>query len=168
MDKMNCHLDMDYPAVQTSGQNIYYASLLTQDFAGAGGEMSAITQYFYQHLITLNQHIEFADSLKCISMVEMHHLDIIGQLIMLYGGDPQIKTVIPNRCHYWSSNHLSTTKTIQVFIRQNIISETKAISAYKTRLKQLNDPLAQPIIERIIMDEEHHIEIFETWLKSFS
>lgn len=67
-----CELATPYPPLQIEGKNLYYASLLTNDFAGVVSEMSAITGYVFQSLVTANPKI--SSMVHCISIIEMRHL----------------------------------------------------------------------------------------------
>lgn len=46
----------------------------------------------------------------------------------------------------------------------NIESEEKAIASYLKRIEQINDAYVHKVLERIILDEEHHIKIFRQLL----
>jgi len=52
-----CELEIPYPPLQTDGKDLYYASLLTNDYAGVVSEMSAVTGYMFQQFVTSNKKI---------------------------------------------------------------------------------------------------------------
>lgn len=169
MDHMSdsCELNLPYPAIKTEGRNPYFAALLMQDYAGRNSEMTAINQYFYQHLIVTDENRRLAETLECISIVEMHHLHILGELIVLLGGNPQFRTD-GRRGYYWRGDYVSYTQNIRRFLENNITAERNAISAYKIRYRQITDDGVRKNLERIILDEEHHIELFEHALKEYT
>ena len=67
--------DKPYPPIEVEGTNLEYAKILLEDYAGAGGEDTAIHRYFYQSLVT----DEISKMLEGISRVEMHHLEILDR-----------------------------------------------------------------------------------------
>ena len=79
-----------YPAITVDCQNPQHALLISQNLSGPQGEMTAIYQYMYQDWILSALHPDIAAILKRIAKVEMHHLDIFGQLVSLLGGDPPL------------------------------------------------------------------------------
>lgn len=164
MHTNKCKLDIPYPPIEVSQKDRGYAVLLLNNYAGNNSELTALTQYFYQYLITEHQYEELAETLECISIVEMHHMEMLGELIVKLDGDPQMRTY--NNCSslYWCSNRVNPTKDIKSFLLKNIESEKTAIKNYETRISQIDDPKIQKILKRIILDEEYHIKLFENFL----
>lgn len=161
---INCQLDVPYPPVEVSGQCPQYACLLSRDFAGPGGEVTAINQYFYQHIITSSCFEELSNALSCISRVEMRHMEMLGELIYLLGGDPKLIAYEPNCTMNWNSRYLSYCKNVRQFLCDNIQAEKNAIKTYKKRICQIEDPKVRAVLQRIILDEEYHIKIFQCFL----
>jgi bacterioferritin len=78
---------MPFPPVKVEKSNLEYANLLLDVFASsADSELQAITQYIYHSKTISNDTISKA--LMCIALVEMHHLDVLSELITLLGGKP--------------------------------------------------------------------------------
>lgn len=159
-----CKLNISYPRIEVTEKNLKYANLLLNDFAGPFSEMTAINQYFYQHLIVDKEHKDIAEALECISMVEMHHLEMLGEIIVLLGGNPLPRIENGRNSRYWIGCDISPTQNIKKFLIENIKAEEGAIKAYKRRIAQIKDPKIVTILERIIMDEEHHLGIFQKFL----
>ena len=161
---MNCKLNIPYPEAKTDEKNLCYANLLLNDYAGKNSEMTAVTQYTYQDIISTEMYPEVADALECIAIVEMHHYDLIATVIREFGGDPQLRVINNGQPRYWDAKYVNYNKNPRRFLRENIIAEKAAIESYKKRIRQINDPNVQKLLERIIIDEEHHIEIFQSLL----
>lgn len=161
----SCELRLPYPPAETQGKNLYYASLLTNDFAGIVSEMSAVTAYVFQHLATPNKKI--ADVLECISIVEMRHLGFIATLINAFGGKPRFAVQSGAKCCFWSAQSISYETNPRCYLKENIANERAAIANYKTRIKQISDSKVQALLSRIIQDEEHHIGLFTALLEEF-
>lgn len=158
----NCRLDIPYPEVRTEGKNASYAALLSNDFAGQVSEMSAVSQYIYQHLVTPDEKI--SETVECISIVEMRHFEMIGKLIYQLGGNPLIAS--QNNCtvRFWTAQYINYCADARCYLKINIENEEKAIANYLKRIKQINDTYIRAVLERIILDEEYHIKIFSQLL----
>ncbi len=162
--EFNCELNIAYPPVKTEGRNLRYAAILSQDFAGVVSEMTAITQYLYQHLIISSSNKELASALECIAVVEMHHLEMIGELITDLGGDPQFRVMGGKNRAYWSGRYPLYLQNPRRFLMENIKAEQQAIRTYRVNISQIDDMFVKKVLERIILDEENHIKIFEGFL----
>ena len=166
--KNNCTLDLPYPQIKVERTNLNYAGLLSNDYAGNCSEMTAITQYFYQHLILHEKHEKIAETLECISIVEMHHLDMIGELIVKLGGDPLIRSTNCYGNVFWCGNNIFPTKNVRTLLEKNICAEKVAIRNYYTRILQIGDENIKKVLERIIKDEEYHVHLFGAMIDSLN
>ncbi len=161
----SCELLVPYPLVRTEGKNLYYASLLTNDYAGIVSEMSAVTGYMFQHLSSTNAKI--SNTLKCISIVEMRHLGIIGKLITAFGGNPRIAVQSGCKSTFWNAQYINYETNPRFFLKEDIANERAAIANYNIRINQLSDNYVKAVLERIILDEENHIRLFRALLDEF-
>lgn len=80
-------LDLPYPPIQVRERNQAYANLLSIDYCGAVSEMSAITQYINNENRLSCESCSVAKTLLGIAMAEMMHLQKLGELIVLLGGN---------------------------------------------------------------------------------
>lgn len=151
-------LNIPYPPAKADGVNIYFASLLTNDFAGPVGELSAVTDYTFQALVTPDQSI--ASLVSGISKVEMHHLQLIGQLIVSLGGNPRF--AVQNGCGtcFWNGQLIGYATNPRDYLREDIKNEKATIENYRNRIEQISDNGVRAVLERIIKDEEHHIDLY--------
>ncbi len=161
----SCELPIPYPMLKTDGKNLYYASLLTNDYAGAVSEMSAVSAYIFQRLLTHNQKI--SETLRCISLVEMRHLGFIGKLISDYGGNPRFAVQSGSRSTYWNAQYINYETNPKCYLKENISNEKLAIASYNNRINQISDRPVQELLKRIILDEENHIRLFTDLLEEF-
>ena len=160
------HLSIPYPPIKIESKNMYYASLLTSDFAGTISEMSAVSLYTYQQIITSNK--KFSAVIREISRTEMHHMEILGELICLLGGNPRIAVQSGCNSIFWSAQYISYETNPNVFLKENVTAEMSAIANYKSRINQISDPFIQKILNRIILDEENHIKLFNGLIKELN
>lgn len=153
-------LDEPYPEIRVMAQNQAYANLLLEDYAGRVSETTAIMQYVFHHMhmARIPGWEEVAEMEEKVSIVEMYHLEILGKLILLLGGNPRYWD-----CHqqFWNASFVD----YQDFdpcaqLRADIQAEQTAIQNYRMRIQEIQDPYIQAILERIIKDEEHHLKLF--------
>lgn len=160
---MKVKLDIPYPEIKVESQDAYYADVLSQDYAGVVSETTAALGYSFQHFDKFKEDEEFSDIVEEISIVEMHHLEMLGKLIKLLGKDPVYKTCEASRgdCVMWSADNINYNNDVRKMLEIDIASEKAAIRNYTRHKDIIKDKYIDAILERIIKDEERHLEIFE-------
>ena len=88
----------------------------------------------------------------------MHHLDLLGSLIKKLGGIPYY--INKENCAWDGENVKYRFSTIYEMLTYNIESEKKAIEDYKKVIKCTQNKSIRDLLERIILDEQTHLEIF--------
>jgi len=132
--------------------------MLYDNFSGESGELTAITQYIYEH-IELRRYENFSKIILSIAIEEMKHLELLGELIKRLG---RKSYYISSTGVYWNSEtnlkyHFSSIYEMLSF---NIESEKKTIEEYKKVTRYTQNKSIRDLIERIILDEQTHLEIF--------
>lgn len=156
-----------YPPIQVEKPNRRYAQMLGVDLASAKSEMTSITQYIYHGWVLHKAFAEAAHTIDRIAMVEMHHMDILGQLIVLLGGDPVYQSVRQNRRIVWNGNMVAYRKNFVQAIQDDIALEQAAIDTYTRQAAAILDPYVSTMIRRIIQDELIHLKIFRSLLEKY-
>ena len=152
-----------YPILSRIYPNKNYANMLKNDFAGDLGEISAIMQYIYEH-IEYSEKQDLSKTLKMIAIEEMKHLNAIGEIIKKLGEKPCYEG---SRGNFWSSKNVKYEfKTIEDMIRYNIYTEEMAIQGYRRAMMYTKNLSIRKVLERIILDEKTHKQIFENILKN--
>lgn len=154
-----CALPYPYPEPRVVRQNQYYATLLLEDYVGTVSEMTAINQYFY-HYLTFENYNDLAELEECISIIEMHHLELLGETIQLLGVPPEYRTLTNNRPTYWNASYVYYGTNICDRLASDIAAEKAAIQQYRYHQYLIDDPYIKELLERIIRDEEHHLKLF--------
>ncbi|CDM68280.1 putative Mn-containing catalase [Clostridium bornimense] len=152
---------LPYPKIRVHCKNHQYAKLILKDYAGIISELSAVTQYVYHSIYLSKEYPYISKVINKISIVEMHHLDILGKLLIELGVSPKYGSIKKNKFTYWSSKNIYYENSLKSMICADIKSEKDAIAIYNRNLSQIDDTYIKEIIERIIIDEEHHLRIFE-------
>lgn len=155
MDK-RCQCDLPYPPIQVSRPDPRWLPPLRDLYAGRRSELGAITQYCYQSFVLSGQDEEISKLLRGIAIVEMHHLEMLGQLICLCGGRPDFAG---GRRQWWNGSFLSYRKDLCGALLVSLGDEVAAVDAYHQAASRIGDPKIRVVLERIAMDEAHHVQL---------
>lgn len=160
-------MDLPYPPIQVKEKNEAFANLLSIDYGGAVSEMSAITQYLCGESALCIENCPAAQIILGIAMAEMIHLQKLGQLICLLGGNVDfIARYRDGRRKLWTPEYINISNNLQKIAASNIESEKEAINQYKMHIRMINDKNVIAVLERIIKDEEYHIMMLRALLES--
>lgn len=158
---VNYVLTTPWPKVTSQPNNRPLVRALFSLYAGPESELSSITQYFYDSLLTgADGYPDLSDLFGCVSRTGMIHLEQLGKLILAYGGDPRLLSYRGDRPQWWSSGYLTYGRAPRAMLEQAIAGERRAVEGYRAIAGRMSaEPRA--VIQRIIDDERHHIELFE-------
>lgn len=157
--------DLPYPTIQVEGKNEAYANLLSIDYCGSVSELSAITQYINNENRVSGRNCSLAKTLLGIAMAEMMHLQKLGELIVLLGGNVDFTAKHRNGSRkMWTPGYLTLLEDTGNMIRADIEAERAAIEQYTMHIKMIKDKDVNAVLERIIRDEEYHIMLLKALL----
>lgn len=154
-----CALPDPYPEPRVTGKNRQYAMLLLEDYAGTISETTAINQYFY-HYLTFLEYPDLAELEECVAIIEMFHMELLGKVIRLLGVSPRLRVLCNNRPVYWNGSYVYYGKKICDRLAADIKAELGAIEQYRRHYQMIDDPYIRELLQRIIKDEEHHLNLF--------
>ena len=83
--------DAPYPPIKAESGNPAYARVMLDNIGGSNSEMSAISLYVFNQLIT-GYNPDVSAVFHKVSIVEMHHLEIFGKLAQQLGEEPRLWT----------------------------------------------------------------------------
>ena len=158
-------MDLPYPPIQVREKNPAYANLLNLDYCGPVSELSAITQYINnENRLSLDRCL-VAKTLLGIAIAEMIHLQKLGQLILLLGGNLDYKARFHNgSTRIWTPEYLTIPDNIRKILAADIESEKAASHQYRMHMKMINDDGVNAVLARIIKDEEYHIMLLQAMM----
>lgn len=150
--------DLPYPAVKAEQPNREYARMMLSNVGGRNSEMTAVSLYFYNHLVT---HLEpdVSQAFHHISVVEMRHLEIFGELALQLGEDPRLWAQHGRVKQYWRPSYNQYPVRLPKLLLNAIDGERKAIEKYQRQAQRVDDANIVENLARIIMDERQHITI---------
>lgn len=152
-----------YPDISGVAKNPAYARIIQENFCSPVSEFTAAGQYVFDHMVSEAQNKEVSEAFRNISIVEMRHLEMLGELITELGAIPYFKGDWKNK--FWQGNFVKYNTNLRTMILCAISDEKKAISQYEKSIRLIRDCKIISLLERIIADEEMHIEIFKDLLK---
>lgn len=170
---------LPFPPIKVSAPNKYYAEILMEDYAGVVSEFTAISQYSYHHFVSFaNEAV--AEMLENIAIVEMRHLEILAELIIKLGGVPAFRSgdivrkasspFFPGaRYHprWWNGSFVEYGRSLRSRLRLDLKSELAAIEAYQNHIKMIDDDFVNAVLERIILDEQVHVDLFKAAIEKY-
>lgn len=163
MEKINCRSAEAYPEViATCPNNQHDIAVFRPLYAGLNSELTAILQYGYQDLVLSGVCGEVASTIKSISMVEMHHLHLLGQAICILGGNP--KYVNPQTECWWNASAVNYNGDLCKALLGNLKCETEAYQAYLQAAEKVKNPTLCALLRRIAADEKMHMELFTSMI----
>lgn len=152
-------IDLPYPEIKVKEKNSKYINLILLNYSSATSEFDAIAQYTYHQIALSYDNQEISDTLHGISIVEMHHLEILGKIILLLGGEPGF-WIENKKKSYWSSKLINyNLSSIKDILTVDIQDEKSAIKQYKETINKIDDEYINAVLKRIILDEEFHIQL---------
>ena len=155
-------MELPYPAIKVREKNQSYANILSIDYCGSVSELSAITQYINNENRLACENCPMAKTILGIAMAEMVHLQKLGELIFLLGGNIDfIAKYRDGRQNMWTPQYLKIRDNVKEILEMAIDSEKAAINQYKMHIKMIKDAGINAVLERIIKDEEYHIMIVQ-------
>lgn len=159
-------VELPYPPIQVRGKNQSYAALLGVDYCGAVSELSAVAQYINHENRLFCERCPMARTLLGIAMAEMMHLQKLGELIFLLGGEVRFAArQRDGRERLWTPEYLDTSGNVWNMLLADIEAEKGAISQYMAHMKRIDDDYINAVLRRIILDEEYHIMILQELLE---
>lgn len=160
---MEYRVNIPYPEIKVVKKDVEIAKDLLSAYAGRISEDTAIHDYVFQMMMQDQEEIK--KILKGISIVEMHHLEILGKLIYALGLTPLFASVLDNHTKWFSGEYVNYEKNWSQTLMDNIFQEKMAIKNYEKIIAKTSDENVQYILKRIILDERVHIEIFTKLLE---
>lgn len=87
----------------------------------------------------------------------MTHFELLGSLIKRLGLNPKIYSYEDER--WWSGEDPAYRYAIRVILDADMEGENASIAHYTRAISQIPNEGIQALLRRIILDEQHHLEI---------
>ena len=159
--------DLPYPSTETLTKDIRSGNIISFAYATLKGELTATLQYVYHHFYFGEIDQNDAETLMAIAKAEMIHIDILGTAMLKLGVSPRY-VQMPNTNNYFNTSTVSRATTPQKMIMDDIQGELNAIADYQKMLFILKNEQVEAIIQRIILDEQLHLETLKEMLTKYA
>ncbi len=156
--------DLPYPSTDLLTKDIRSGNIISFAYATIRGEISATLQYTYHHFYFDQTNADYAQTLMSIAVAEMKHIDILGTAMLKLGVSPKF-VQCPNTKEYYNTSAVSQSTTPQKMLMDDIQGEMNAIADYQKMLFVLKNEQVEAIIQRIILDEQLHLETLKKMLE---
>jgi len=147
-----------YPEVTANTPDLETVAMIKQDYAGMVSELTAITQYIFQNNSSDDE--TFANAMLQVAIVEMTHLDILGDAIHTLGGTTEFKADT-----WWTAQNVDYSMPRADMLRANIKAEQGAIDSYEKHAAATKNESVRALLLRIADDERLHKSFFEGLLE---
>lgn len=161
------HIDLAYPIVKAEKPNLSYARIILDNIGGCASEMTAITLYAYNHVI-FREYEDVASAFGKVNIAEMRHFDIFSELALQLGENPRLWTQRYSQKVFWSPSCVKYSKQLVEALSIAVEEEKSAIKKYESQIEQIHDGNVVENLQRIIIDEKQHEEIFTRLLEKYS
>ena len=163
-----------YPIAAAQTKNRQYVRMIRNVYCGSGcSELNAAMQYFYHSLILRECAPQVSREILNIAICEMHHLELLGQLLCSMGSEPKF---FASRCSphgmqnvWWSAKPggIVYAGELGPALQADVQLKTGIIENYCRITREISDPGIVQLAERILLDEEDHLRIFTALLQRF-
>ncbi len=160
-------LDLPYPSADELTTDVRSGNILSFAYATLKGELAAVLQYVYHHFYFDNIEKEIADALMSVAFAEMKHIDILGKAMLKLGVSPRY-VQCPNTNAFFNTSQVSKATSPAKMLMDDVQSELNAIADYQKMLFVLKNEQVAAIIQRILLDEQLHLETFKNLLEKYS
>ena len=119
-------------------------------------ELTAINQYWLHYRVLKNWGIEkLAEYERHESIDEMKHADELAERILFFDALPNFQAI----------HRLKVGETVEEILKADLALEMEAIPPLKDAIahcESVRDYVSREIFERILEDEEQHVDFLET------
>lgn len=122
------------------------------------GELTAINQYFLHGEMMENWgYLKLGKMTKKESIEEMHHAEWLMERLLYLDGSPNMSELFP----------LAIGQTVKAQLENDLQLEYKAVDRLNRAIAcavECHDNGSRELFEKILVDEEHHIDFLEAQL----
>lgn len=159
-------MELPYPPLEVTAKNPSYAELLTVDYCGVVSELSSVAQYINNENRLACEKCSIAKTLLGMAICEMIHMQKLGVLITLLGGNISYTANGRNgRPTVWTPSSLNLPSVCSEMLEADIETEISVINQYEMHISWIQDERVNAVLRRMIQDEEYHIMMLRTLAK---
>ena len=158
-----------YPNITLSYLPQEILIMLKRMYAGKRSELTAITQYTYQHFVIWREPklSNLSNNINQIAIYKMSHYEMLAKVLVRCGIDPKNCVYIdgnPNLCDFWKASSVSYEKSLVKMLESDIFLEQRMIQEYNEIINKTDNENLKQILERIIEEDKSYLMYFEAIL----
>ena len=161
-------VDLPYPSRDSLTYDPYSGKIIAVAYSSLKSELTAILQYTYHALHFKEFDKKYADTMEGIAITEMEHLFILGETMLKTGVDPRFVQYASCNAPYFNTCSVAQSTSPQKMLMDDIQGELDAIADYKKMLTLLKNQQVSAIIQRIILDEQLHVQTLKGLLEGLT
>ena len=163
MENSMYQVDKPYPEIVGATFSPETIAILRNLYASRVSELTSLATYVYQARVIGEHNSEITELLEGVAMTEMKHMELLGEAIVEFGGDPAYAN---SRGQFWSGIFVDREKNICQILKNNMRCETGSVADYSMAATRVKNQSLANLLLRIAEDEQHHKELFENALKN--
>lgn len=152
-------MENTYPELTDVQPNVRDVRTLKKLAYGRDSELTAVLTYLFQNYVTMNE--ELKNALEQVAIIEMRHLALLSNAIVVFGGDATLTDGMGN---VWTGRNVNYTTNPIKFLKNNISSEKEAVEIYMRSARETSNDSLSNLYKRIAEDEEIHSRVFQSYL----
>jgi bacterioferritin len=159
--------ELPYPPIRIENPNLEHANLILSNAVGQVSEFTSFAQYT-NHEIRLSK--DFPDTystLLGVSLVELRHFQMLGELVILLGGEFSYSSKSKDKITDWTPKYVNYGNGVKEMLKADIAAEEAAILQYEKTINIINDDYIDDILKRIVLDERIHLVLFDSIYKKY-
>ncbi len=144
--------------------NLKSGRLLLKDIGGLNSKMNNVSLYFYNMILTKEEHPDLSQIFRNIKQEEMRHMELLADLCYQLGIDPRLWEIQNDLLQYWSPGYNIYPRTLHKMIENMINNENKLINIMQSQISMFDEPIIIDIFHQIITEDKKHVDILKTRL----
>ena len=154
-------LNKPYPVPVGLSENRRCAQMLLRLYCGSVSELTSVCQYMYHYQEALPVYAPLAEAYQGICIAEMQHMTLLGGCIKQMGMRPKYRYFSESESPVnWSVRNVRYCSTVGDMLLADIQNEESTVKQYQQALRRTNNTQIKMLLERILEDEELHVQIF--------
>lgn len=159
--------DLPYPSDENLQQDIRSGKIISFAYASLKSELTAILQYVYHSFYFAAVNAQDSDILMSVAAAEMTHLHILGKTMLKLGVNPRY-VQCPDTDMFFNTSTVACSRSPSKMLMDDIQGELNAIADYRKMLFVLKNEQVAAIIQRIILDEQLHLQTLKNLLEKYA
>ena len=163
---MNVQNPAPYPPLGIERRDPSILPILNRLYAGGQGELTATLSYQYQTILLARKDPRLSQILSDLAASESCHLEILGRLIVLLGGNPTYRDLETKQ--FWTGQWVSPWRS-EVSCRmllQDLQREVEAADRYLAVARRMPDRKIAAMLRRMAMDEVTHGQVLRELIQN--